>query len=89
MDAIALFIHLLNFFAPALAVASALALLGPFVLEKSPAAPGWIAQTAINFAASLLPLGLGLWYFGRDGKMASYAGMLLCCTLSQALASRR
>ena len=89
MDAITLLIHLLNFLAPALAVASALALLGPMILEKSPAAPGWIAQTAINFAASIIPLGLGLWYFGRDGKMVSYAAMLVCCTVSQALASRR
>ncbi len=89
MDAITLFIHLLNFLAPALVVALLLALLGPIILGKIPTAPGWIAQTAINFAASTLPLGLGLWYFGRDGKMASYAGMLVCCTVSQALASRR
>lgn len=89
MDTITLLIHLLNFLAPALAVALALALMGPFFMHKSPTAPGWIASTAINFAASILPLVLGLWYFGRDGKMASYAGMLVCCTISQALASRR
>lgn len=89
MDTLSLINHLLNLLAPALVTASALALMGPMILKKSPASPGWIANTAINFAASILPLGLGLWYFGRDGKMASYAGMLVCCTISQALASRR
>jgi len=28
-------------------------------------------------------LAAGLWFFGNDGKMGTYAGMLLACALSQ------
>lgn len=81
--------HLLNFVAPALAVGVLLALAAPIVGWKRPSALGFIKQTAINFVAGALALGVGLWFFGRDGKMASYAAMLFCCALSQALALRR
>jgi len=77
--------HLLNFLAPALAVAAILALVAPLFYRKRPAAPALLAQAAINFVAGAAALGIGLWYFGHDGKMASYAGMLLACSLSQAL----
>jgi hypothetical protein len=33
-------------------------------------------------------LGLGLWFFGHDGKMASYTGMALLCASSQWLMLR-
>ncbi len=81
--------HLLNFLAPALAVGVLLALAAPFVGGKRPVALGLLAQAAINCVAGALALGLGLWFFGRDGKMASYAAMLVCCTLSQGFALRR
>ncbi len=83
------FNHLINFLAPALAVAILLAISAPMLGGKRPSAPGFIAQTAINFVAGAVVLGLGLWFFGRDGKMASYAAMLLACTVSQGLALRR
>ena len=76
--------HLFNFFAPALAVALVLALLGPFLIQKRSGAPVLIAQAAINFVAGAAALLLGLWLFGNDGKMASYACMLLLCTAAQA-----
>jgi hypothetical protein len=31
---------------------------------------------------------LGLWYFGHDGKMATYIGMVLLCASSQWLMQR-
>nr|WP_295774662.1 hypothetical protein [Rhodoferax sp.] len=58
-------------------------------MKKSPVALGFIAQAAINCVAGVLALGLGLWYFGNDGKMASYAAMVVVCAISQALALRR
>ena len=80
--------HLFNFLAPALAVALALAVVGPWFMKKSPSAPGLLAQVAINFVAGVLALGVGLWFFGNDGKMASYAAMVVLCSLSQALYGR-
>jgi len=75
--------HLANFLAPALAVGLLLALAGPLVSKKSPVALGFIAQTAINCIAGSVALGLGLWFFGRDGKMASYAALLVFAASSQ------
>ena len=75
--------HLANFLAPALAVGVALAAAGPIFIKKPPASPGLIAQTAINFIAGALALGLGLWFFGRDGKMASYAALVVVAATSQ------
>lgn len=75
--------HLLNFIAPALAVGVLLALVGPYFGIKSPQAPGFTAQAAINFIVGAVALVIGLWFFGRDGKMASYAFMLLATATSQ------
>lgn len=83
------FNHLINFLAPALAVGLVLALFGPFVGAKKPGAPGILGQIAINIIAGALTLGAGLWFFGNDGKVTSYAAMLLVCTLCQGLALRR
>lgn len=80
--------HLLNFLAPAVAVGILLALAGRFFGKKMPAAPGFIAQAAINCVAGALALGVGLVVFGRDGKVASYGLMLAAVATSQWLASR-
>ena len=81
-------IHLINFCAPALAVGAVLALVGPWLMKKSPLAPGLLAQAAINCVAGVLALGLGLWFFGNDGKMASYAAMVVLAATSQWLGAR-
>lgn len=80
--------HLFNFLAPALVVSLVLALLGPFLVRKRPGAPVLIAQAAMNFVAGSMALLLGLWFFGNDGKMASYAAMLLLCSAAQASSGR-
>ncbi len=81
--------HLLNFAAPALAVGVLLALLAPLLYRKVPSARTLYAQAAINFVAGLGALVGGLVCFGRDGKMASYAAMVLACAVSQWWAMRR
>ena len=88
MGALELLNHLVNFLAPALTVAVVLAFLGPFLVLKRPGAPVLLAQAAINSVAGILGLVLGLWFFGRDGKMASYGAMLLLCCLAQASSGR-
>lgn len=74
--------HLLNFFAPAVGVgliASSLAkLFWPLAL-KGVAWPR-LATWAMAYAA-LASIG-GLVMFGKDGKMATYATMVVACALS-------
>ena len=80
--------HLLNFAAPALAVALVVTLGAPLVLPRTAQGPGWWGRFAINCAAGLAALGAGLWYFGRDGKMATYAVLVLAVASAQWLAAR-
>ncbi len=75
--------HLLNFLAPALAVGCLVAISGHIFRRKKAAAPVLYAQAAINCVAGVVALGLGLWFFGHDGKMASYAAMVLAIGSSQ------
>lgn len=80
--------HLLNFFAPALWLALVLPLMGRWLLGKKSPRRSWLAQAAIVFSVGALTLGLGLWYFGHDGKMVTYIGMVLLCASSQWLMQR-
>jgi hypothetical protein len=81
-------IHLLSFAAPAFAVALLVTLLARLVLPRGPQSMGWGASFALNFIAGLVVLGLGLWFFGRDGKMATYAAMVLAVGTAQWLSGR-
>jgi len=72
--------HLLNFVLPAAAVALLLVLSsrvfgGVFRSSRAVAATWW-AQTAIVFVANVVVLVVGLAFFGRDGKMLTYAAMV-------------
>lgn len=80
--------HLLNFVAPALFTGVMLALAARYVLRQKPARLSLHAQAAINSIAGVAVLAAGLWYFGRDGKMATYAALVVVCAASQWLAGR-
>ena len=88
MDLFDLLNHSLNFLAPALWLALLLPLTARLVLKKRPATLSLLAQAAIQFSVGALALGLGLWYFGHDGQMATYIGMVLLCASSQWLMLR-
>lgn len=75
--------HLLNFAAPALALAVLLALGGRLFLKKSASALSWWAQVAINFIVGCAVLAAGLAWLGRDGKMVTYAALAVACASSQ------
>ena len=75
--------HLLNFAAPAAWLAVLVTLLARLFIKKRPVALTLHAQAAINFVVSLGVLGVGLVFFGRDGKMLTYTGMALVCATSQ------
>ena len=75
--------HLANFAAPALWMAVTVSLVAKFLMKKVVETPGCLAQAAINFIVCLTVLVLGLWWWGRDGKMATYAVMAVACATSQ------
>jgi hypothetical protein len=79
--------HLLNFVAPAAFVALLLGvssrLFSGASSLKRPVAHSWWAQAAIIFVVSLFTLTAGLLFFGHDGKMASYAALVLGAAFCQ------
>jgi len=77
-----------NFVAPALFLAPVLALAGRWMLRRDAAAPGFWLQVALNFAAGVAVLAIGLGLFGHDGRMASYVALVLVCGSVQWAAAR-
>ena len=79
--------HLLNFIAPAAVVALLLVLLGRvfsrFLVSKRLLAQSIWAQAAIIFIVNVSVLAAGLVLFGNDGKMATYAAMVLAAAICQ------
>ena len=75
--------------APALFVALGLVLatrlMGQFFRSKRSAAPPLRAQVAIIFIVNSLILLAGLVVFGSDGKMLTYAALVLGAALCQTL----
>lgn len=74
---------LLNFVAPALFLAPVLALAARWMLRRDAGAPGFWAQAGLNFVAGVAVLALGLFIFGRDGRMASYIALGVVCASVQ------
>jgi zinc transporter ZupT len=88
MGPLDLALHLLSFAAPAFAVALGLALGARlFRLDRSVGRRWWVS-VALNFVAGVAVLGAGLWYFGRDGKMATYAALVLVVATVQWVSGR-
>lgn len=74
--------HLLNFVAPALGVAALSALLAKWAWRRELAAVRWRQLAQAAAVAGVLALGAGLVLFGRDGRMATYAALVLACALA-------
>ncbi|UJB67417.1 hypothetical protein YS110_10395 [Acidovorax sp. YS12] len=88
MDFFAFLGHLFNFAAPALFLALLLALGGRFFGPKGASALAWYAQAAINSVVGCAVLLAGLWWLGRDGRMLTYAALVLVCASCQWLLQR-
>jgi hypothetical protein len=80
--------HLLSFLAPALVVAVLVALAARFVLPPAARPRSLALAVAINALAGVLVLAGGLWFFGRDGKMATYAALMMAVATAQWLGGR-
>ena len=82
------FIHLLSFMAPAFAVALLVALASRLLVPMQPGARSWWVQAAINTIVGVMVLGAGLWFYGVDGKMATYAALTVAIATCQWLCAR-
>ena len=88
MGPLDILIHLLSFLAPALAVAGLVALAARLFMPSQAGILAWWVQFALNSIAGAAVLGAGLWYYGVDGKMATYAGLVAAVAACQWLCSR-
>lgn len=79
--------HLLNFVAPALAMALLLPLAGRLLMKRSGFTLSFWAQVLIHCIVGVGVLFAGIWFGGRDGKMASYAALVLISASVQWLMS--
>lgn len=87
MGPIDFLVHFANFLAPALFLGLALPLAARGVLRGSRRGRFWLQAGLVALAAAAV-LVAGLWGFGRDGKMATYAAMVLAAGSAQWLLAR-
>ncbi len=83
MDLSLLFLHFLHFLLPALVVGCLLALCAPMLTGRKFVFYEVCTQAVINAVAGIAMLGLGLWYFGSDGKLATYGALVVACASAQ------
>ncbi len=83
MDFSDILFHLAGFAAPALALGLLLPLASRFLLAPARIVTGFWAQAAVVSGAGLAVLGGGLWFFGQDGKMATYGALVLVACSAQ------
>jgi len=74
--------HLLNFFAPAVGVALASALLAKWIWRRELSGVPGPRLVLWSAAAGTAALVGGLAVFGRDGKMATYAALVAAVALT-------
>ena len=74
--------HLLNFFAPAAGIAVIASALAKLLWRRELSGVAWLRLWAWAAGWAMLAGSGGLLYFGRDGKMATYAAMVVACATS-------
>ena len=75
--------HLLNLFAPAAAMAVLLVLGGRLCLRACPSPYSLLLQGLLQFLLGSVVLALGLVVWGHDGKMLTYAALVLATASCQ------
>jgi hypothetical protein len=81
LDALGLFWHLANFVAPALGVGALSALLCKAFWRRALARTPWFTLAWQSAAAGLAVLVAGLAVTGHDGRLATYAALVVACAL--------
>ena len=88
MGPLDLLFHILSFLAPALAVAALVAAAARVLLPRQAEGRSWWSHAAINSVVGVGVSAAGLWYFGVDGKMATYAALVVAVASAQWASSR-
>jgi hypothetical protein len=81
LDALGLFWHFANFIAPAIGVGALTAAACKLLWRKSLAGAPWFALAWQSSLAGLAVLVIGLVTTGHDGKMGTYAALVVVCAL--------
>ncbi|WP_332814992.1 hypothetical protein [Ramlibacter sp.] len=87
MGPIDFLVHLTSFLAPALFLGLALPLAARVVFRSRRSGRFWVQAGLVALAAAAV-LAAGLWGFGRDGRMATYAATVLAAASAQWLLAR-
>jgi hypothetical protein len=74
--------HLLNFVAPAAGIGLIASALAKLLWWRQLTGVSWGRMAAWSIGWAVLVCVAGLLFFGRDGKMATYGGMVLACATS-------
>jgi hypothetical protein len=80
-------LHLFGFAGPAIALALLMPLAGRFLMGRKALRRGYWPQAGLGLVVGLAVLLAGLWYFGHDGKMATYAALVVAVGTAQWLQS--
>lgn len=89
MDFLDVFWHLAGFAAPALALAPAVVLVARLSAGQRGRRRPWRVELALNLVVCLAVLIAGLIWTGHDGRMATYAALVLASASTQWLLERR
>jgi hypothetical protein len=81
LDALGLFWHLANFVAPALGVGMLSAALCKAFWRRGLARTPWFTLAWQSSAAGLVVLVAGLVITGHDGRLATYAALVIVCAV--------
>ncbi len=81
--------HLLDFVAPAFGVAALAALFAKTLMRRGFGGIGWARLLAWPAAAGLVASVAGLALYGRDGRIETYAALVLAAALGLAAAGWR
>ena len=81
--------HVVGLLAPALFVGAVLALLALPLEKTRPSARALLRRAAVNFVVGAGVLLAGLALTGHDGRMVTYAVLVLVCAAVQAWQMRR
>jgi hypothetical protein len=83
-----LLLHCTSFVAPAAFLALLLPLATRATLRGTAGRSAWWLQAALVFAGGTATLAGGLWWFGADGRMATYGALVLVAAAVQGSAVR-
>lgn len=82
MEALDAFWHLLNFIGPAAGIGLLSSALGKGIWRRELRGVAWLSLSAWATSAATAAALAGLWLVGRDGRMATYLGMVAAAAIA-------